>query len=264
MTNPTWGTLAKAQDDNTTVDAEIDAKIAAHEADPEAHQGEGESLQNHKSDDIIDHPADSVITDKIPNDTITPEQLIFKQAIMRLIDFGPDDVSITYSGTSNLIQNGINTILNTDGTSGHYIKVSSNSTLSYYNQFNLHNSFFTCVAKTNSSSNVTTYLGYGTITTDFVGFKIVNSTVYACTFKSSSEYLTEAIGVDPTVMHLYHVRHTQGVSDEFFIDSILIHKEETHYLTATSGAYFTFKITQNENGVVKTLSILNCEFHQDL
>lgn len=64
MSDPIWGNLQKSLDDPQTIDQAIAAAIAAHEEDPTAHLGDGESLQQHKSNDIIDHPAGSVKNDK--------------------------------------------------------------------------------------------------------------------------------------------------------------------------------------------------------
>lgn len=65
MSLPLWGLLQKSVDNPQTIDEAIAAGIAAHEADPEAHLGTGESLEQHKSDGIVDHPAGSVLPDKI-------------------------------------------------------------------------------------------------------------------------------------------------------------------------------------------------------
>ena len=65
MTNPLWGQLEKAQDNDQTIDQAIAAAIAAHEADPEAHLGEGESLELHKTETVVDHPQGSILPDKI-------------------------------------------------------------------------------------------------------------------------------------------------------------------------------------------------------
>lgn len=59
-----WGELPKAQDDPQTIAEAIAAAIAAHEADPDAHLGDGESLESHRANEIIDHPAGSVLADK--------------------------------------------------------------------------------------------------------------------------------------------------------------------------------------------------------
>ena len=60
----TWGTLPKAQDDSTTIDAEISAAIAAHNADPDAHTATGQALDLHRVNEVLDHPAGSVLADK--------------------------------------------------------------------------------------------------------------------------------------------------------------------------------------------------------
>ena len=68
MTLPLWGSLEKAQDDAQTIEQAIDAAIIEHENDPTAHLGAGESLQSHKSEEIIDHPALSIVPDKFSNE----------------------------------------------------------------------------------------------------------------------------------------------------------------------------------------------------
>jgi len=61
---PTWGTLAKAQDDPTTIDEAIAAAILAHDNASSSHLSSGASLANHKSNDVLDHPLGSVLADK--------------------------------------------------------------------------------------------------------------------------------------------------------------------------------------------------------
>lgn len=65
MSVQTWGSLPKTQDNAQTVDQQIDAKIADHEADPSAHLGEDEALTSHRASEIIDHVAKSIVNDKI-------------------------------------------------------------------------------------------------------------------------------------------------------------------------------------------------------
>lgn len=64
MALPLWGQLEKSADDNETIEEAIDRIVAEHNADTEAHLGSGESLEAHKTEDIIDHPAGSVLSDK--------------------------------------------------------------------------------------------------------------------------------------------------------------------------------------------------------
>lgn len=64
MADPVWGLLPKAQDDPETIEEAIVRLITAHESDAGAHTGAGESLETHKAQDIIDHKAGSVLSDK--------------------------------------------------------------------------------------------------------------------------------------------------------------------------------------------------------
>jgi hypothetical protein len=64
MADPVWGQLAKAQDDSETIEEAIVRLIGEHESDAGAHTGAGESLETHKSQEIVDHPAGSILIDK--------------------------------------------------------------------------------------------------------------------------------------------------------------------------------------------------------
>lgn len=61
----TWGGLPKSASDSETIEEAIDRLIGTHESDASAHLGAGESLQAHKNDSVIDHPAESVVADKL-------------------------------------------------------------------------------------------------------------------------------------------------------------------------------------------------------
>ena len=60
-----WGLLKKSTTDSETIEDAVGRLIAEHEADPTAHLGTGESLAAHKSAEVIDHPAESVLADKL-------------------------------------------------------------------------------------------------------------------------------------------------------------------------------------------------------
>jgi len=71
MTAPiVWGLLPKAQDNPATIDSDISAAIAAHNADPNAHNSAGQSLDVHRVNAVIDHPAGSILADKISSNTL--------------------------------------------------------------------------------------------------------------------------------------------------------------------------------------------------
>ncbi len=64
MALPTWGMLAKNQDDPEKIEEAINRLIAAHNEDESAHLGSGQSLQSHKASEIIDHAVRSIVADK--------------------------------------------------------------------------------------------------------------------------------------------------------------------------------------------------------
>lgn len=89
-----WGLLPKAQDDPQTITEAIASAIAAHEADPEAHLGEDESLEAHRANDTLDHPAGSALSDKW-----TMSELEFTTVFENLSIFGlTNDVSAIFPG----------------------------------------------------------------------------------------------------------------------------------------------------------------------
>jgi hypothetical protein len=71
MSLENWGGMTKAQDDSTTIDEAIASAILAHEEDSESHMGAGESIENHRINDVLDHPQGSVVADKSANSQIT-------------------------------------------------------------------------------------------------------------------------------------------------------------------------------------------------
>lgn len=60
-----WGNLTRGVNDGTTIDEAIAEAIDAHMENTEAHLGQGESLETHRENPVIDHPAESVPNDKL-------------------------------------------------------------------------------------------------------------------------------------------------------------------------------------------------------
>lgn len=61
-----WGNLPKAQDDGETIEQAIARLISEHNLEPTAHTADGASIDLHRKNDILDHPAQSVVGDKTP------------------------------------------------------------------------------------------------------------------------------------------------------------------------------------------------------
>jgi len=75
MTLPTWSNLEKSQIDSETIEEAIARLIAVHEADGNAHTGAGKSLNTHKTQSTVDHPAGSIVEDKLADLNITAKKM---------------------------------------------------------------------------------------------------------------------------------------------------------------------------------------------
>jgi len=104
MSTETWGALNKALDDNETIEEAIARLIVAHLADADAHIESGESLYDHKQSAVIDHLADSVVTDKLKDSAVTSPKITTDQIVGKDIrtatdvGSGVDGVKMTSDG----------------------------------------------------------------------------------------------------------------------------------------------------------------------
>lgn len=105
MADPVWGLLAKSQDDSETIEEAIVRLIGEHETDAGAHTGAGESLETHKTQDTIDHKADSIVPDKLS------QVEVFLQTLFESLDSwqtqgtiinGLNRLTVTYRGDDSL------------------------------------------------------------------------------------------------------------------------------------------------------------------
>ena len=60
-----WQNLAKNATDPQTIEEYIAGVLLNHNDDAEAHMGPGGAIENHRENDVLDHPAQSIVTDKI-------------------------------------------------------------------------------------------------------------------------------------------------------------------------------------------------------
>lgn len=91
-----WGLMTKAQDDATKIDDAIASAISAHEADPEAHMGTGESIENHRQNEVIDHPAQSIVPDKFNSNQPTMQNFFVNASSYY------DEGNVTQSGDGQI------------------------------------------------------------------------------------------------------------------------------------------------------------------
>lgn len=94
MSTETWGLMNKSQTDATLIETRISEMIAEHGADPTSHMGDGESISQHRENDVLDHPAGAVLADKW-----TMSEMDFTTTFESLTGFYPvGDVSQIWPG----------------------------------------------------------------------------------------------------------------------------------------------------------------------
>jgi len=64
MAQFTWGDMPKSQTEAQLITEYVAQEIATHEADPQAHMGADESIDIHRKNTILDHPTQSIVSDK--------------------------------------------------------------------------------------------------------------------------------------------------------------------------------------------------------
>ena len=216
MSIETWGLMPKAQDDSQKIDEAIAEAIIAHEADPEAHLGEGDSLQSHRASEIIDHLAESFVGDKLEKNFF--DKTLFTGAWQSL-----DCFDIT--GVSTQVNLGAIIVMPTT-TLNNIAYAKSKST--YYYLSRMQDNWvmeFSCQAM--AGTHGLCYAGTGTPVAGagegFVGIKQLNNKLYACTAQDSfaNETTTELTGVTVNLPHKIRIEYTHNSHVLFYVDGVL-------------------------------------------
>lgn len=214
-----WGQLPKAQDNAQTIEEFIDEKISEHNNSAVAHNDPGQSLDLHRKDTIIDHPAGSVKNDK------------FSFSFFDYQNYFSDFTS--WGGNSLFDYNG-------DG-SVFYTNPSSNFEIALWREFN--NNFIDfgeTISKLfsidimldsyNWTSNDKVRIGVGdnSFTWNyFLGFEIRGNKLFAVAAKASNvQYSFEIENIDVLNMnrhsYLFIYDASQGLL-QWFVDGQLVH-----------------------------------------
>lgn len=247
MATETWGLMPKAQNDDQTIDEAIASAISDHEADPEAHQGEGESLQNHKSDSVIDHPEESIVQDKYAPFSIPAIKFDYTKRII-----APQFESLdSWEHGSNGEDLGYAILggyaLDVNGISGNYAYIHP-TTMAEPINFATKNPMQDIGIRLSQTTNQTLYAmcGYYSGNWPAFGFKIVNDTIYACWRKSGTEYTQSLATFTANEMHRYRAQYIAGTGIEFYIDNELLYTATTNLPTNTANVQiFSCRLTTN-------------------
>lgn len=243
-----WGPLPKASDDPTTIDEAIAIALQAHNDDPDAHLGTGQSLQSHRVNEIIDHLALSIVNDKIANGEINQSKLSATE-LQAYITFESLDGWTHWGGSATPQILGL--ALSTGSTiNTEAFLVSEPLGVGDINSYDK-DTYFQSAIKLNSNSNVRVYFmtgGYANDNTDSgFGFKIVDNVLSAIVVKSVSgtrtEYLTTISGITLTNLNIYKAYFDVVEGNiYFYVNGALVHTESAHLPTVSHPTLFTFYV----------------------
>ncbi len=223
MADPVWGLLPKAQDDAETIEEAIARLITAHEADANAHTGQGESLETHKTQDIIDHPARSVYDDKFAFDR-------------NVVDIIFDSLS-PFSITPGVELNGINGLYFNSpdaSTSRQLYGGQSDMTTSAVFYYQLAPRMLTSFMVT----QITSQLGYLIVGERDegrgFGFKILDNKLYGIYYKADfSEDTLELLTLVVGTVYKVEAVVTYPARIDFYVNNVLIASMTTASLVTT-------------------------------
>jgi hypothetical protein len=217
-----WGLLAKSQTDNETIEEAISRLISAHEADEEAHTGEGESLENHKSSETIDHLNESVGADAIKTRDVLSEKLGNNRYELRF-NWGNIDKWTSDIDGAGYVTPYIGSVAIVGGASaGNYTRIYTDCAGQGFGvMFDKNPRFLTSVFLSTSYAG-TGYFLCGKIGNLGFGFKVVNKKIYSLVIDDAGEHTVELLSLTSGGFN-YRLEavYTSGEKIEFYIDRVL-------------------------------------------
>lgn len=254
-----WGNLGKALDNNQTINEAINEAIVSHEQDPTAHLGAGESLQAHKSDEIIDHPAKSVVSDKYDDFSIDPIK-IKNDMFHVFIDWATvDALTVTGStGFGKFLSHGL-AIFDVPAGVGKYIQITNYASLVPWNPADLTPFFYTKFLVL-PQSGMTAYIGMGNIAEQFVGFKILTNKMYACYINGGTQHTQVINNINMQIFHDYKAIIDSEKNILFYIDNVLVYQVNYTFSEMLEDQTNLFiKVTNTQAGL--TCGLYICEYN---
>jgi hypothetical protein len=256
-----WQFMLKNQVDAEKIEEAIERIVGNHNDDPEAHLAVGQSLQSHKSYEIIDHLAASIIADKVGNYEITREKLNCNKFYIDL-SWGSID-GFEYSGSEAVTTYAGAIYPHTNDTVNDSLLLRNPGDLVPLNWQTMDFTFQTIV-KFGFSGDQLIYFGIGQVADEFVGFKVLNSTLYAVYITGGVETVSALAYFSTSVFHRFKVEWLHDDVCNFYVDDVLVYSRACSYISSTEQVYnisFYIKTTTTQN---RSMYILNTNYFQDL
>ena len=249
MAEPTWGLLEKSQVDNETIEEAIDRLITAHNDDANAHIGAGKSLNTHKTQATVDHPANSIVEDKIPDGEMPQHKLSNTELQVYTAFESLDGFNKSAAGITQAL---LGITLNTGSTIDTQRYVNNEPTgIGDINTYDKDTFFQTAIKFTQTTDQQIFFMtgDYQDDDTDEgFGFKIEDGTLYAIVVKvvggSRTEYKTQITGITLTNLNVYSAFFDVSESEiYFYVNGVLKHTESTNLPVQDVPVMFIYSIT---------------------
>lgn len=208
----TWAGLNKNSNDSETIEEAIDRLIAVHEEAPTSHLGAGESIEQHKNAEVIDHPAYSVLNDKVAFDGNT-------------IDITFNNLDIFDHSTGVEIQGEETLLLTTSGLNNTQWCGGSVGDLSAGAEYDFpRNPRFLSKFMLSSISSQVGYFIVGELDEGRgFGLKILNNKLYGVYFKADySEVTLELLTLVAYTVYKFDIRVDYPDSIKFYVNGGLV------------------------------------------
>jgi len=255
MSVNTWGTLAKNSADPEKIEEAIARLIKAHNEEPEAHLCDGCALSQHKLEEVIDHLAESIVSDKISEGAIGGRALSYSEGVIK------PDVGIEASWGTFYHSNGYGEFelgflhLATGDTDGNV--AAAYTGLGWFNRINWEKNWLwqiTAAIGDDQDNDITFGFCASNISAgnfDGAFFRYVNGNMWVGVSDNDGDEVLASIDPVSTGVndhHTYRIRYdAQNDKLLFYIDGDLVHTFDPPTRKGNTTGLGTFEIKTTKN-----------------
>ena len=250
-----WGNLAKSADSVQRIEQSIQAYIESHDENPNAHMGEDYALGAHRLSVVMDHADGAVHFYHLAKDSILGFTLF--ESLDGWTQYGKNSDAGIFSAR-------ITTPVNPNG---------DNSAISAFTWaggpgFDPNkNAFFQSTVCLISSTYQIAYIVAGDYpaegTTDCVGFKITNGTVYAFWTSGLTEYSQLISGITVTQTNCYRFKiDSLNKTIQFYVNGVLKYTSTINFPSIVSNSFAMYFI-QRSSSVARVMRVVDYVYEQD-
>jgi hypothetical protein len=231
-----WGEMTKAQDDAQKITEAIEQAISAHEADPESHMGAGESIENHRENEIIDHPQGS-----IPADKRSVGQLVITTAFESMQGWTID----SYSSGNEFGNLFFSTSTDVNNTSLVWLEGGVAVRTDEFDKHAMFETAFSMYGGANGLWEMGLALNGSVVDWIGIGFRVDGSTMYALFNDGATLHTQEILTVSKYPTYIVRAFVNKSLNKvEFWVNGILYHSfdfEQYYAYDETMSPFFSVK-----------------------